>query len=90
MRRVRPVVTFDMIARVSGGCAEATSARNRTGPLRATFAAGGDGPDTMSGASGNDRLTGGPGGDRFSGGSGTDTATDLTTAEGDNQDGTIP
>jgi Ca2+-binding RTX toxin-like protein len=39
---------------------------------------------------GNDRLTGGLGADRFVGGAGTDTATDLTAAQGDTQDGTIP
>ena len=51
---------------------------------------GGDGDDTMAGGQGNDRLTGGAGADRFSGGPGTDTATDLTQAQGDTQDGTIP
>jgi Ca2+-binding RTX toxin-like protein len=51
---------------------------------------GGAGADAMSGDSGNDRLTGGPGGDRFGGGPGTDSATDLSAAEGDSQDGTIP
>jgi hypothetical protein len=35
-------------------------------------------------------LTGGAGTDRFSGGPGADAATDLTPAEGDTQEGTIP
>jgi VCBS repeat-containing protein len=52
--------------------------------------AGGDGDDTLDGAKGNDRLTGGAGADRFRGGPGTDSATDLTPAQGDTQDGTIP
>jgi Ca2+-binding RTX toxin-like protein len=51
---------------------------------------GGDGADILRGGNGNDALTGGAGPDRFSGGPGTDTATDLTTAQGDTQDGTIP
>ena len=51
---------------------------------------GGDGADTLVGGMGNDRLTGGLGADRFVGGAGTDTATDLTAAQGDTQDGTIP
>ena len=44
----------------------------------------------MAGGRGDDTLTGGPGADRFSGGSGTDIAKDLSPAEGDTQDGTIP
>ncbi|HEY6743515.1 MAG TPA: tandem-95 repeat protein, partial [Lapillicoccus sp.] len=51
---------------------------------------GGDGADTLVGGMGNDRLTGGLGADRFVGGAGTDTATDLTAAQGDTQDGSIP
>jgi VCBS repeat-containing protein len=51
---------------------------------------GGGGSDTMAGGRGNDNLTGGAGDDGFSGGPGTDTATDLTPAQGDTQDGTIP
>ena len=48
------------------------------------------GIDLLCGARGNDRLTGGADADRFSGGPGTDTPTDLTAAQGDTQDGTIP
>jgi hypothetical protein len=51
---------------------------------------GGNGADTLRGGNGNDTLTGGAGPDRFSGGPGTDTATDLTAAQADTQDGTIP
>jgi VCBS repeat-containing protein len=51
---------------------------------------GGDGADTLVGGMGNDRLTGGLGADRFVGGPGTDTATDITAAQGDTEDGTIP
>jgi VCBS repeat-containing protein len=51
---------------------------------------GGAGNDSLVGAGGDDRLTGGPGADRFSGGPGNDRATDLTPAEGDTTDGTIP
>jgi VCBS repeat-containing protein len=51
---------------------------------------GGGGDDSLGGGSGGDRLTGGSGADRFSGGSGVDAATDLTAAEGDTTDGTIP
>jgi VCBS repeat-containing protein len=51
---------------------------------------GGAGDDSLGGGSGGDRLSGGSGADRFSGGSGTDTATDVTAAEGDTTDGTIP
>ncbi|PWU47825.1 hypothetical protein DLE60_31035 [Micromonospora globispora] len=51
---------------------------------------GNAGDDTMYGANGDDVLSGGAGADHFSGGKGTDTATDLTAAEGDTQDGTIP
>jgi VCBS repeat-containing protein len=51
---------------------------------------GGSGADNLSGGNGNDRLTGGPGPDRFSGGAGADTATDLSAAEGDTTDRTIP
>ena len=49
---------------------------------------GGAGNDTLGGGQGNDTLTGGTGADRFSGGAGT--ATDLTAAQGDTQDGSIP
>jgi VCBS repeat-containing protein len=51
---------------------------------------GGAGDDGMSGGAGNDVLTGGPGADRFSGGAGKDVATDVTTTQGDTNDGTIP
>jgi VCBS repeat-containing protein len=51
---------------------------------------GGGGDDSLGGSGGNDRLTGGSGADRFSGGAGTDAATDVTAAEGDITDGTIP
>jgi Ca2+-binding RTX toxin-like protein len=51
---------------------------------------GGDGNDIVRGSSGNDSLTGGAGADFFSGGPGVDTAADLTPAQGDTQDGTIP
>ena len=44
----------------------------------------------MAAGLGNDRLTGGAGADRFSGGPGSDTATDLSAAQGDSQDATIP
>ncbi|MFI5938499.1 FG-GAP-like repeat-containing protein [Actinoplanes sp. NPDC051494] len=47
------------------------------------------GTDTLLGGPGDDKLTGGPGADRFSGGVGRDTA-DLTPAQGDTQDGTLP
>lgn len=50
---------------------------------------GEDGNDTLDGGSGNDTLTGGSGADQFSGGSGTDRATDLNTAEGDVNKGSI-
>ena len=46
--------------------------------------------DLLCGGRGDDRLTGGVGADRFSGGQGSDTATDLTPAQGDTQDGTVP
>jgi Ca2+-binding RTX toxin-like protein len=51
---------------------------------------GQSGIDLLCGARGNDRLTGGADADRFGGGSGVDVATDLTTSQGDTQDGTIP
>ena len=51
---------------------------------------GGAGDDSLSGGSGGDRLTGGPGADRFSGGSGRDVATDVSVADTDTQDGSIP
>jgi Ca2+-binding RTX toxin-like protein len=51
---------------------------------------GGEGDDTLDGGRGPDTLTGGPGADRFSGGPGKDKASDLSTADGDTQDGTIP
>ncbi len=51
---------------------------------------GGAGDDTLDGASGPDRLTGGPGADRFMGGSGKDVATDVSVADGDTVDGTVP
>jgi VCBS repeat-containing protein len=51
---------------------------------------GGTGDDSLGGGSGSDLLTGGSGADRFSGGSGTDAATDVTAAEGDTIEGTIP
>ena len=51
---------------------------------------GGGGDDSLGGGAGGDRLTGGSGADRFSGGSGVDAATDVTAAEGDTTDGTIP
>ena len=51
---------------------------------------GGDGNDILRGSSGNDILTGGAGADFYSGGTGVDTAADLSPAQGDAQDGTIP
>jgi Ca2+-binding RTX toxin-like protein len=48
------------------------------------------GNDTLEGGAGDDTLTGGLVADAFSGGAGTDTATDLTPAQGDTTDGTIP
>jgi Ca2+-binding RTX toxin-like protein len=51
---------------------------------------GGDGNDILRGGGGKDTLTGGAGADRFSGGPGVDAATDLSPAQGDTQDGTIP
>ncbi len=48
------------------------------------------GIDLLCGGAANDTLTGGLGADRFSGGRGTDVATDLTPAQGDTQDGSIP
>jgi hypothetical protein len=51
---------------------------------------GDEGDDTLDGARGPDTLTGGPGADRFSGGPGKNKASDLSTADGDTQDGTIP
>jgi Ca2+-binding RTX toxin-like protein len=52
--------------------------------------AGGEGDDTLDGGRGADTLIGGPGADRFSGGPGKDAANDLSTSDGDAQDGTIP
>ena len=43
-----------------------------------------------AGAVGDDTLTGGTGADAFAGGACTDKATDLTTSQGDTQDGSIP
>ena len=51
---------------------------------------GGNGDDLLRGGLGNDTLTGGSGADSFGGGAGSDTALDLTPAQGDSQDGTIP
>ncbi len=51
---------------------------------------GGPGIDLLCGGRGNDTLTGGSGADLFGGGQGTDRATDLTAAQGDTQDGTVP
>jgi Ca2+-binding RTX toxin-like protein len=51
---------------------------------------GGEGDDTLDGGRGADTLIGGPGADRFSGGPGKDAANDLSTSDGDTQDGTIP
>jgi Ca2+-binding RTX toxin-like protein len=51
---------------------------------------GGDGDDTLDGGRGKDRLSGGPGADRFAGGQGKDVAVDLSSRDGDTQDGTIP
>ena len=42
------------------------------------------------GGRGPDRLTGGERGDRFVGGAGKDLATDLSPADGDTQDGSVP
>jgi uncharacterized repeat protein (TIGR01451 family)/CSLREA domain-containing protein len=50
----------------------------------------GAGNDLLVGGDGNDTLIGGAGADFFNGGAGKDTATDLTTSQGDTQDGTIP
>jgi Ca2+-binding RTX toxin-like protein len=52
--------------------------------------AGEGGDDTLDGGRGPDTLTGGPGADRFSGGPGKDAASDLSAADGDTEDGTIP
>jgi hypothetical protein len=51
---------------------------------------GGDGDDALDGGRGPDRLSGGPGADRFAGGQGKDVAVDLSSGDGDTQDGTIP
>ena len=51
---------------------------------------GGDGDDTLDGGRGKDRLTGGPRADRVAGGQGKDLALDLSSGDGDTQDGTIP
>ena len=48
------------------------------------------GNDLLCGGRGKDRLTGSTGADHFGGGPGTDTAADITAAQGDTQDGTIP
>ena len=47
-------------------------------------------PGSSTGGRGPDRLGGGPGADRFFGGPGKDRASDLSAAEGDSQDGTVP
>lgn len=49
-----------------------------------------DGNDLLCGGRGNDSLFGGTGADHFSGGQGADSAADITPADGDTQDGTIP
>lgn len=51
---------------------------------------GAKGTDTLSGGAGDDSLYGGIGADLFSGGPGVDLAPDLSAAQGDTQDGTIP
>ena len=61
-----------------------------TGGNRADALNGGAGNDVLRGGLGSDTLTGRTGADSFSGGAGEDTATDLTPAEGDTTDGTIP
>jgi hypothetical protein len=43
-----------------------------------------------AGGVGDDTLTGGTRADAFAGGACTDKATDLTTSQGDTQDGSIP
>ena len=48
------------------------------------------GADALAGKRGADTLTGGSGGDSFSGGPGTDTTIDVSPAQGDTQDGSIP
>jgi VCBS repeat-containing protein len=60
------------------------------GGLGNDILSGGGGDDSLFGGGGNDRLTGGLGADSFSGGSGTDVATDVTAAQRDTTDGTIP
>lgn len=51
---------------------------------------GGAGTDVLLGLAGNDHLNSGAGNDVLCGGAGTDRAVDLTAAQGDTTDGTIP